>query len=479
MGVRRAYDYRKKKGSIRVKPEKGQVVKIMPRVQNSRYNQRFSQWLNHGMLAECYKEGSLDLYQGDPNENSYLLWEDGTSEVVETDDIDLILNIMSTPGGVDEDTEETVEQIIERSRACERTIARFHGEDTEAKYMKRIHCLKWWCPSCGTRTSSRGKMIPGEIQKNRRKAVFARLNGGFEICDKKDFEQFTRTLNTITMVQYVFTVPEGCRERFKSKEGLNRLFGSAKRIMAKEYPDTGQISYMHVTGDQSLEFHPHVNVQIMIPGDVRVCPPEGVEDLQLRRIKKSWARALRGHGCGIPEGVQDGQGVVVHKSFVSKNDNFKKKLHRIKYMSKTIDQSYLDKWRDAGRQDMIELAVKSLKGYRYIRYWGELSNSKYKQWYENILKAQRYTDKEVKEMNARKLRTREERLAGERLVLERVGIMDIDALMKNPNVKVTRLAKDFYKVEYDSPTPPSREERIEKAAKKILSLDQDIVILIH
>ena len=136
MGVRRAYDYRKK-GPFRVKPEKGQVVKIMQRVQNSISNKRFSQWLNHRMLAECYKEGSLDLYQGSPNENSYLLWEDGTSEVVEKDDIDLILNIMSTPG-VDEDNEETTEQIIERSSACERTIARLHGEESNKKYIKKI-----------------------------------------------------------------------------------------------------------------------------------------------------------------------------------------------------------------------------------------------------------------------------------------------------------------------------------------------------
>lgn len=436
-----------KKGPIRVKPEKGQVVKMMQRVQNSISNQRFSQWLNHGMLAECYKEGSLDLYQGAPNENSYLLWEDGTSEVVETEDIELILNIMSTPGG-DDEGDESVPSIIERSNACNRTVAKLHGEESNKKYIKRLHCLKWWCPTCGTRTSSRGKMIPGEIQKNRRKAIYARLNGGFEICDKKDFEQFTRTLNTVTMIQYIFTVPENCRERFKSIAGLNRLFGSAKRIMEREYPETGQVAYMHIVGDESLEFHPHVNVQIYIPGNIRVCPKDGVLDLQLERIKKSWARALRGHGCEVIPGAKGDQGVVVYKNFVSKNDSFKKKLHRIKYMSKTIDQSYLEKWKAAGRQDMIELAVKSLKGFRYIRYWGELSNSKYKQWYENILKAQRYTDKEVREMKARKLRTREERLAGERLVLESVGIMDIDALMKNPNVKVTRIANDFYKVEY-------------------------------
>lgn len=430
-----------KKASSRMQPDMRRGVKMMQCGKDNNQTIKHSQYLNHELLAECYRVGQLDLYHGSRDENSYLLWDDGTAEIVNTYDIDLILNIMSTPGGVDEDPEETTAQILDRSSACERTIARLRGEESDTKYIKRLHCLKWWCPNCGTRTSSRGKMIPGEIQKNRRKAIFARLNGGFEICDKKDFEQFTRTLNTVTMIQYIFTVPVNCRERFKSIEGLNRLFGSAKRIMAREYPETGQVAYMHVVGDESLEFHPHVNVQIYIPGNIRVCPKDGVLDLQLERIKKSWARALRGHGCG------EIHGVVVYKNFVSQNDSFKKKLHRIKYMSKTIDQSYLEKWKAAGRQDMIDFAVKSLKGFRYIRYWGELSNSKYKQWYENILKAQRYTDKEVREMKARKLRTREERLAGERLVLESVGIMDIDALMKNPNVKVTKLARDFYKIE--------------------------------
>ena len=453
--MRRAYDYRKKgpfpgeagKGpgckDNAVKPEKDQVVKIMPRVQNSRYNQRFSQWLNHGMLAECYKEGSLDLYQGDPNENSYLLWEDGTSEVVETDDIDLILNIMSTPGG-DDEGDESVQSIIERSKACNRTVAKLHGEDTGLNYIKRLHCLKWWCPTCGTHRSSSGRMIPGEIQKNRRRAIFARMNGGFEICNKRDFEQLIRTLNTITMIQYVFTVPSEHREIFKSKEGLNRLFGSAKRILAKEHPGTGQIAYMHVVGDESIDFHPHVNVHVMIPGNVRVCPPTGEKDLQLNRIKSSWARALRAHGC---LGVKDGS-VVVHKSFVAQKDSYKKKLHRIKYMSRTIDNSYLDKWKECGDYSMIEFTIKELRGFRYIRYWGELSNSRYQEWYTRILNFQGYQSDEVDKMKERKLRTREERAAGERLVLDWVGYLDIDALKINPNVIVTQLSKDFYKVEY-------------------------------
>lgn len=425
-----------------------QGVKMLRCGKDNNQTTKCSQYLNHELLSECYRVGQLDLYQGTRDEKSYLLWDDGTAEVVNNYDVSLILNIMSTPGGVEEDPDETTEQIIERSSACERTIAKLRGEESNTNYIKRLHCLKWWCPTCGTRMSSKGKMIPGEIQKNRRKAIFARLNGGYEICDKRDFEQFKQTLNTITLIQYVFTVPKDQRDIFKSKSGLNRLLGSAKRIMAREYPETGQVAYMHVVGDESLEFHPHVNVQVFVPGNIRVCPPAGVVDSKLERIKKSWARALRGHGCDIESGAAEGDGVVVYKNFVKQSDTYKKKLHRIKYMSKTIDQSYLEKWKEAGMTDMIEFTVKALKGFRYIRYWGELSNKNYKTWYENILKAQNYTELEVKEMKERKLRTREERLAGERLVLEKVSIMDIDALMKNPKVKVTQLSRDFYKIEY-------------------------------
>lgn len=402
-------------------------------------SKQISTHLNHDMLREAYTSGELDLYEGEKDEKSYLLWDDGTAETVYWGDIALILNDMSTVGGVEESTE----QILARSGACERTVAKMHGEETENKYIKRIHCNKWWCPTCGSWRDSTGKIHVGHIQRERRKSIYARLNGGFEILDKNDFSVLKSILDNITMVQYVFTVPFEYRCRFDSKDGLNRLFGSVKRIMSKYYPGTAQIAYMHVTGDESIEFNPHVNVHIFIEGDVRVCPPKGKIDKQLYQIKMSWARALRGHGCAV-----DGNRVDIHKSFVAMKDTFKKKLHRIKYMTKTIDQGLLLQWRMYGRQDMIDLTVKKMRGFRYIRYWGELSNTKYKDWNESILIRIGKDKEEIDEMKIKKLRTKEERLAGERLVLDEVCLLNIEELKKNPGLRVVEISEDFYRIEY-------------------------------
>jgi len=391
--------------------------------------------LNHRLVAEQYEKEDVDLYVGGLNEPSYILYPDQAEPVTE-DDMSLILNILSTGGGVESDP---VLNELTKKNICMKTMASLQGEKTEDVYFKKIHCLKWWCPNCGDHRDAHGKLRQGQIHKNRRRSVYARLNGGYEVTDKATMKTLLRTLKNTTQIQYIFTVPESERGVFFSKDGLNRLTCSVKRIITSEYPDSGMVAYIHVVGDNSTKYHPHINVHVYLEGDQRVCPLKNedgvIYDEQLERIKKRYKAALRAHGCSIDV-------VDIQKTFVRSSEPIKM-LHRIKYMTKPIESDMLQKWQNEQNEEMIRFSVYELKGFRYVRYWGKLNNNKYKQWFEEMNKC--LTHEELEEMN-NMLRTKEEKLAGERLKAGGLVMIDIEKLKKRDDLIVEELAEGFYRV---------------------------------
>lgn len=366
------------------------------------------------------------------------LFDDGQKEDPWEEE-SLILNTMRTEGG-DSKGEKSLKYEISKVHGCRRSLLMMEGEKTNEKYVKRVACKKWFCPDCGT-VNVDGKIIQGVIQRDRRKAVYRRMNAGIEVYGLKGFREYTKILKSLSQIQYVFTVPMGSRDLFRSKKMVNKLCDSVKKIICKEYPGKGSIAYIHLFGDESTNYHPHINVHVYQDKSLKVMNPE-----KLEKIKFRYAKALESHGCEIMRREIDGKNkyiVDVHASFVIGQP--KRMLHRIRYMTKPVPQEYYYKWWSEKDIEMLEFTIKEMKGFRYIRYWGELGNSKYLNWYAEI---KNMDEQEVREMKREALRTEEENLAGERLKSLGIVSMDIDMLMRRKDVIVEKLSNDFYRVRF-------------------------------
>ena len=231
-----------------------------------------------------------------------------------------------------------------RSNACRKTSALMSTDDFE-DYLHQLDCRKAWCPECGGRG--------GRVHVSRRKAIRKRVD-----LKKKNLRYF------------VFTVPEKDRALFRSRHGLNQLFTGAKNSLKKYFgKDAAMVGSMHLYGDNDKgKFNPHVNVLISEEMFLKLkIAPE-----LLGKIKKTWARSLTGMGCtGVTENV-----------FYEFRIKPAHKGHCVKYVSRpTWDADTLDLVDDEEKQFL----VLDLKGFQYIRFWGALSNRKYRECTANTI----------------------------------------------------------------------------------------------
>ena len=230
-----------------------------------------------------------------------------------------------------------------RAGCCGHTSAILSTDDYE-DYLMPVECRKHWCPVCG------GK--GGKIHKRRKKNIRERID-----IDNKNLRYL------------VYTVPLQYRELFKSKRGLNQLIKAGHENIMKFFGGKakGAACILHLFGDPrevipgvreaSNVFHPHLNILI----------PENLSDKlfidsgMLDEIKAMWLRQLRALGCvGIIV-------VDVHYQFKIK---IKQKGHVIKYCAKpAFDADNLEACDEVTQWFL----VLSLKGFHYVRYWGELS----------------------------------------------------------------------------------------------------------
>lgn len=227
---------------------------------------------------------------------------------------------------------------INRKYACGSTAVILTTEDYD-DYLHTIRCQKHFCPVCG------GK--GGYIHKRHKKSVRNRVN-----------------INNYNFRCFVFTVPEEYRLMFKSRYGINQLFSATNRLIKKYFGKRkGAIATVHLYGDQDpSKYHPHINV--LVPEKIGLTLK--IDRDQLLKVRESWARALRGMGCtGLDQ-------VDIFYSFKTK---MAAKGHIIKYMVRPT-------W-DAETLNLVDdneklFLVLSLKGFRYLRYWGELADCNYK-----------------------------------------------------------------------------------------------------
>jgi hypothetical protein len=313
------------------------------------------------------------------------------------------LDIYACTGGVGDECEENgcldsgeelsrEEQYLKeynRMYACGKTAALMSTEQFQ-DYLHRLDCKKPWCKRCG------GK--GGKIHKARKQAVRRRLN-----------------LEAYDLRQFVFTVPEEYRKNFQSRFGLNQLFSAVNRIIKKRFgKECGAVSYVHLFGDKDGSvFNPHINVHVREKCGVRL----KVDESFLGGIRTSWKKALIGMGC---TGIKL---VDVHYSFRIKMTH---KAHSVKYMSRpTWDAETLETMND----ELKQFLLLDLKGFQYIRFWGELANCNYREDAAGELQ---------------EAREHGESLLGEKLFVRAIVHCNIDEMLKRDDIE--KVGDGFYRV---------------------------------
>lgn len=245
------------------------------------------------------------------------------------------LEPLTNQGGGQEEEETEVIDYVKRFEDCNKTAIKFQGYTSLLNYWNFLSCMRWWCERCGK--------IKGKIHRRRMKRL---MEGRMKGIDRMGLRQF------------IMTVPEEHREKFQSRKGLNSLFKMAVRVIKKTYPGLGIVAYMHLFGDKdAAKFNPHVNIHVVeLKGTTLKLLPEDLAD-----IKKRWRNALRAYGCKNLDTVN------VHYSFTTQAHQIK---HRMKYMSRPNPGPANFKPL-LGNVPLLHLCVLGLKGFNFIRYYGE------------------------------------------------------------------------------------------------------------
>ncbi|MBA7571109.1 hypothetical protein ES708_12866 [subsurface metagenome] len=255
---------------------------------------------------------------------------------------------------------------ISTSEKCSTVYNSLFGLWSGDFYHTLLHCMKFWCPFCG----GKGK----KINKRRIKLMSRKLNKG---RTPKNRAEFRSAAGSWLVRQFIFTVPEKDRWRFMSWDGLNKLFGVVRRIIKDLFPGSRVEVYMHTIGKGSLsKFNPHVNVHIYLPkgsGAKLMLTPE-----TLIAVKDRWARGLRKLGCSDVRGPSEliaGKNVDVQYLYASKTAKI---MQKIRYMTRPLGPEHLTAWRqDPDGQEMMDLHVRQLKGFQFMRSWDRWAGCNY------------------------------------------------------------------------------------------------------
>lgn len=204
---------------------------------------------------------------------------------------------------------------------------------------KKIVCGKEWCPVCGKH---------GSTAHGRRMV---------RLLDK---------IQTFKRMRYgVFTIPQGLRPYFRTKESLKLLRTRTRELLKKQGFDRGVMRY-HYFGDKSQKYHPHLNV--MFPGGY-------LNSATLQAIKDGYRKVL-----------EKITGVSVEK--VSVNVQYRstprKMVHTLQYVTRA---TFLDYEWD------VEMAME-IRGFKNVNYWGK---------WEGLEKAWEMSEREYKDATGEKV----------------------------------------------------------------------------
>jgi len=242
--------------------------------------------------------------------------------------------------------------LISIASQCQKSVVWLEGEKSDKDYLKTIHCRKQWCPVCG------GK--GGVVHKSRINSILKRVD-----VDKYNLRQL------------VLTLPDSIWSKMESRENLSLLFVYAKQLVEKFFGvpvfdkkghvkryvlENGVISYLHLFGDEQHGIlKPHINLHILENSNIKL----KLDQAFINSIKKYWLKKLKLFDETLA--IAD-----VHYKFRIQKAH---KLHAIKYMTKPWS---CEDFEAIKNDDLKKLLVVDMSGFRYLRFWGSVSNCSYR-----------------------------------------------------------------------------------------------------
>jgi|GEM_PF-3279630 len=266
---------------------------------------------------------------------------------------------------------------------CKKSVAVLQPLNNKELYHRKLECLKPWCATCGGKN--------GLLHQNRIEAVNKRL---------PEVEQ-------IALRQFVFTIPCEMRRYFFCKDSLNHLFGIVQRVIEKAFGievgkpakdgeikyqlDKGVIAYLHLIGghdsDINRKFHPHVNVHVIeVKSALNSEEDLWLSGAELQAIKNNFRKALKSYAAYIGAKINEDAGTMsrIYKKINVADVHYKHKYtyvevaNAINYMTEPLSHAYFDELQQEKQNPLLELLILGLKRFRVIRYWGSISDHRYK-----------------------------------------------------------------------------------------------------
>ena len=243
------------------------------------------------------------------------------------------------------------------------------------RYAKQISCGRQYCPRCGE--------IGSVIHQRRYSRSWDRL-------------MWAPALGTV-----ILTVPEELRDDFKDIDMLGKLhklgYKCVEEVLDGAVTENGKLTVdgamttVHLFGDKSDKFHPHVNILFPLCPDVEELMDENgwvsKEAKKAMTVTKETLKALREHWYNMLEELtgktisrtEDG-----HKRANARYDykvQETKKAFRLRYMLRpTVGAERFLRLDDS----MKDIIATSLTGFHNVRWYGRLSNRTYRNYLENI-----------------------------------------------------------------------------------------------
>ena len=224
---------------------------------------------------------------------------------------------------------------------CGQNFALFKCSNGHEKYT-RMTCHREYCPTCGKDGSQEHK--------------------------KRTVRALDRLMWAPVMGYWVFTLPDNISQSRPDIEILKILSKKAWGIVSKNFETPGGMIRTHLMGEQQGKFHIHINV--LFP----ITRPDGrgmVSEDTIAKCKDEWTKFVNEvFNLSLKK-------TVSHYNFATTPGM---KAHKIKYVLRpVVDYEQFSSLPDDARKYILSLA-----GWHNTRWFGKLSNPKYKEFLESM-----------------------------------------------------------------------------------------------
>jgi len=276
----------------------------------------------------------------------------------------------------DWDLDYLVKNEVHKASMCSAKYKVFETPDGQGHRCILMRCSRWFCTTCG----GKGGVIHGK----RMESVFNRLD-----------------IESVAMGQYVFTLPPQLWPHLQNKHILNlyygmihnlieRFFGEPKVCSKSKGPkyrlNKGVIAYIHLMGGKPYfdpeKFKPHVNVHIIEKKSELKSPADlDFSHASMDEIRKTYLRYLikfcEKHSL-LPQ--DELSGLPLPKILYEPKYTPYQVFQAIRYMTRPMDINTLDTMMGKWNSQQRYFLVCGMKRYRYTRFWGRISDTKYREY---------------------------------------------------------------------------------------------------